>query len=323
MWGPKVPNCILERRKSFSCPNQSTTAFSMSAFESESALVAGLGNLTLQSASKTSEWTPEEVESARQTKKLLQASKEFDQRFLSDREIFLTTVNCKFRPEKAAEKMIKWTNEMKSSFGINSFADVYAGIGPNGDAEGADKEWERLSSLFTAYAGCGLDKAGRSIMWIRTRPTSAAEERDAVRCGVIYFTAVHADLVSMRNGITFVIDTANNDMVSKTGNEGKLQRVYQSIPLRPQSIFILGAGWIKRALINAVIAFASLFTKDKVIDRVRFATMEEVLKDVDVVNLPAYAHPEAKGGGLGADNSQVVDYVRRRIREFPEVPSNL
>jgi hypothetical protein len=295
----------------------------MSAFDAET-IVAGLGDLKLESASsKPSEWTPDEVEAARQTKKLLKASKDFDQGFLSDREIFLTTVNCKFRPDKAAEKMIKWTNEMKSSFKINSFADVYAGIGPNGDAEGAEKEWERLSSLFTAYAGCGLDKMGRSIMWIRTRPTNLAEERDAVRCGVIYFTAVHGDLVSMRNGITFVIDTANNDMVSKTGNEGKLQRVYQSIPLRPQHIFILGAGWIKRALINAVIAFASLFTKDKVIDRVRFATLEEVQQEVETVNLPSYMHPDARGGGLGADNSQVVDYVRRRIREFPQVPSDL
>jgi hypothetical protein len=299
----------------------------MSAFDTvaaESSLLAGLGSLKLESASsKPSEWTSDEIEAARQTKKLLKASKDFDQGFLSDREIFLTCVNCKFRPEKATEKMIKWTNEMKSSFNIKSFADVYAGIGQNGDAEGADKEWERLSSLFTAYAGCGLDKAGRSIMWIRTRPTTLTEERDAVRCGVIYFIAVHGDLVSMRNGITFVIDTANNDMVSKTGNEGKLQRVYQSIPLRPQHIFILGAGWIKRALINAVIAFASLFTKDKVIDRVRFATLEEVQLEVDTVNLPSYMHPDARGGGLGADNSNVVDYVRRRIREFPAVPSDL
>ena len=47
-------------------------------------------------------------------------------------------------------------------------------------------------------------------MWIRSRPTTKDEERDAVRCGVIYFTAIHADLTSMREGITFVIDTTEN-----------------------------------------------------------------------------------------------------------------
>ena len=273
-------------------------------------------------------WSDEEIASCKQTKILLKASKDFDQRFLSDREIFLTTVNCKFRSDKAVEKMITWTNEMRDSFGINSFTDVFDGIGANG--EGSDEEWERLSDLFTAYAGCGLDRHRRSIMWIRTRPTVLKEERDAVRCGVVYFTAVHADMVSMRNGITFVIDTTKNDMVNKTGNESKLQRVYQSIPLRPQNIFILGAGWFKRAAINFLISFASLFTKDKVIDRVRFATIDEVKVEISEQNLPAYlksgtvggeqVNALATGGGL-EDNKHVVNYVRRRLREFPPIPA--
>ena len=268
-----------------------------------------------------SPWTEEEVAAAKATKSLLKNHKDFDQNFLSDREIFLTTVNCKFRPETACEKFVKWTNEMKSSFGINSFKEIYQGLGTN--AEGSDEEWAKVSSLFTAYAGCGLDKNGRSIMWIRARSTTAEEERNAIRCGCIYFTAVHADLVSMRQGITFVIDTANNDMAGKTGNEGKLQRVYQSIPLRPQHIFILGAGWIKRAIINALITFASLFTKEKVLERVRFATLDEVIKDVDAASLPVYTgHPDARGGGMSR-NEDVVGYVRRRLQNFPQIPKEL
>ena len=58
-------------------------------------------------------WTREDVTAGVQTKKLLIESKEFDQAFLSDREIFLTCINCKFRPEKAAKKLIKWTTEMR------------------------------------------------------------------------------------------------------------------------------------------------------------------------------------------------------------------
>lgn len=265
----------------------------------------------------STEWTAEEVAAAKETKRLLQAHKTFEQSFLSDREIFLATVNCKFRPEKACEKMVKWTGEMKASFGINSFDEVYAGLGAAG--EGPDEEWARVGQCLTAYAGCGLDKHGRSIMWIRSRPTTKDEERDAVRCGVIYFTAIHADLTSMREGITFVIDTTENSSMGKTGNESKMQRVYQSIPLRPQHIFILGAGWFKRAVINALIRIASLFTSDKVIDRVRFATLPDVIKEVDVSSLPVYMHEEALGGGI-VENDQVISYVRRRLANFPAVP---
>jgi len=264
-----------------------------------------------------SDWTAEEVAAVKETKRLLLAHAKFDQNFLSDREIFLSTVNCKFRPEKACDKIIKWTTEMKSNFGINSFDEVYAGLGRSG--EGSDEEWAQIGKCLTAYAGCGLDKNGRSIMWIRSRPTTNDEERDAVRCGVIYFTAIHADLTSMREGITFVIDTTENSDMGRTGNESKLQRVYQSIPLRPQHIFILGAGWFKRAIINGLIRIASLFTSDKVIERVRFATLDEVLKDVNVEALPVYMHAQAKGGGL-AENEQVVAWVRRRLQTFPAIP---
>ena len=60
------------------------------------------------------------------------------------------------------------------------------------------------------------------------------------------------------------------------------------MPLRPQKIFILGAGWLKRLLINSLISFASLFTKEKVIDRIQFADIEEVKEVVPLASLPRY-----------------------------------
>ena len=42
----------------------------------------------------------------------------------------------------------------------------------------------------------------------------------------------------------------------------------------------LGAGLIKRVLINALITLASLFTSEKVLDRVRFAEIGEVAAHV-------------------------------------------
>ena len=209
---------------------------------------------------------------------------------------------------------MKWTGEMKSSFGINSFDDVYRGISPDG--KGHDGGWKELEPLFTAYAGCGRDDKDRSIMWIKTRPTQIEEEQNAVRVGAIFYTAVHADMVSMREGIMFVLDTVGNDMTSKIGNESKLQ-VYQAIPLRPQKIFILGAGWLKRTLINGIIAFASLFTKEKVIDRIEFCEQARVEESVSKESMPV--HRGGKGGSIDS-NEKVVQWVRERLANFPAIP---
>ena len=65
--------------------------------------------------------------------------------------------------------------------------------------------------------------------------------------------------------MTFVLDTEQNDYEASYGNEGKMQKIWQCMPLRPQRIFILGASMIKRVLINAAITLASLFTNEKVI----------------------------------------------------------
>ena len=258
------------------------------------------------------EWTQEEIEAGRQTKRLLEDDKDFDNQFLDKRALWLTVVNCKFRPEKARDKFKKWTNEMKTNFGINSFGDIFRDVHPDGKGD-----WTDIAPLFTAYAGCGRDDMDRSIMWIKTRPTQIDEEQKAVRAGAIYYTAVHADLTSMRKGITFVLDTEGNDMQSKIGNESKLQRVYQSIPLRPQKIFILGAGWLKRTIINGIIAFASLFTKEKIIDRIEFCDLDVVKKTVSNDALPI--HREGGGGGI-KDNEALIEWVKERLANFPEVP---
>ena len=64
--------------------------------------------------------------------------------------------------------------------------------------------------------------------------------------------------------MTFVLDTENNNFEASHGNEAKMQRIWQCMPLRPQRIFILGANMVKRVLINAALALASLFTNEKV-----------------------------------------------------------
>lgn len=53
--------------------------------------------------------------------------------------------------------------------------------------------------------GCGRDLGNRSIMWIRSQAIPPEGETDAIMASIIYFTAVHADMISLREGITFVL----------------------------------------------------------------------------------------------------------------------
>ncbi len=170
-------------------------------------------------------------------------------------------------------------------------------------------------------------------MWIKTRPTQIEEETLAIRAGVIYFMvthslllihflsliysllqALHADPISLRQGITFVLDTTKNDMSNSIGNESKLQKCFQSIPLRPQRIFIMGANWIKRIFINSLITIASFFTKEKVLERIMFCELEDVRKEVSDHSLPTYLG--YAGGGI-ASHDELLLFIQERIKKYP------
>ena len=145
-------------------------------------------------------FSADEITAAKETRKILIEVHKMTAQQLSDREILIVTMNCKLRPDTAAAKYKKFLESMKV-FGIESFDEVWSGVKVNGrDGENDENEWDKLSTFFQVYAGCGRDKMGRSIMWINTRPVEVEEETSAIRSSVIYYTAIHADLVSLRNG---------------------------------------------------------------------------------------------------------------------------
>ena len=147
-------------------------------------------------------------------------------------------------------------------------------------------------------------------MWIQGGGIKPEDEQVSVRAGVLYFLAIHADNVSMHDGITFVIDTSKND--ERYGNEKQLQRVWQAFPLRPQRIFIAGASMVKRIFINGLIKFASLFVKAKVLGRIEFADMDRVLEEVPMESAPKYV-----GGGAGG-HDDILMWTRARLDAWPE-----
>eukprot|EP00518_Triparma_eleuthera_P017115 CAMPEP_0197550502 /NCGR_PEP_ID=MMETSP1320-20131121/4075_1 /TAXON_ID=91990 /ORGANISM="Bolidomonas sp., Strain RCC2347" /LENGTH=249 /DNA_ID=CAMNT_0043110881 /DNA_START=98 /DNA_END=843 /DNA_ORIENTATION=+ len=208
---------------------------------------------------------------------------------ICNRAVAITTLNKKLRVEDAVEGYEGLMKEL-TNYGISGFDEVYAGM----------KDYESvIAPRLSSYAVCGKDSLGRQIFWIVGGSVQPHEEVAAVRAGWFFFLSVHADDVSLRKGVTFVIDVSRGGGDKKVGNEKKLQRTWQSYPLRPQRILIMGATYIKRLFINGLLKFASLFSKNKVLERVRFATVEEVVAECGERNVPAYISGE--GVGMAGD----------------------
>lgn len=218
-----------------------------------------------------------------------------DEKRIGLRTLAVTTINSKLRVDEAVQKYLKWLEALEQ-FGVLSL----------NDGEFKEEHADYLRS----YAACGPDLQGRSTFWIKGGAIMPEAERSAVEAGIMYFMAIHGDDVSLHEGITFVIDTSAVP-TSRIGNESKLQKAWSSFPLRPQRVYIAGANSIKRFFINGLISIAALFTKQKILDRIRFVDIEEVLKEVPIKNAPVYV------GGEGGGISDLNEWVRYRLDQFP------
>ena len=129
--------------------------------------------------------------------------------------------------------------------------------------------------------GCGRDVNDHGILWIRKQAVLPEEERLAIRANCLYFMAVVADMKSMREGITFVLDTTETGpSQGAVGNESKLQQARRSMPLKTETVFILGSSFFKRVFLNSIFALTGL--------NVRFAELSDVKAVVQDDSLPVY-----------------------------------
>ena len=254
-----------------------------------SLLTEDLNNLTVQET--TLQFSTEELQAFVDVRKglLLKDLKPTD---FHPREIAIVTMLSKCRVDKAIEKYIQFIQTI-GEFDLDVNV-LYQDLQPLREKMNAN------------YQVCGKDKGNRSIMWISSStPTQVSEEKITVHSGVLYWMAVHSDLHTLREGCTFVIDTSKQKGINKVGNERKMQKTWQALPLRPQNLFIVGASFLKRIFINALISFASIFSNSKVLARIRFVEMPEVRTEV-----PDSSMPEE----LGGDKRSAVDqWVEKRL----------
>lgn len=242
--------------------------------------------------------TEDELKAIREVTSGLQQKLEGEE--LDMKAVVACTLIYKCRVDRAIESYIDWLSTRKE-FGFTS-------IFPDGwDKPGSDftKHWD-------AYEVCGRDNEGRQVFWITNKSPILVENEAAVmRSSCVFFLAMFGDLHSLRNGITMVIDQSAN--VKKVGNERKMQKVWMNFPNRPQAIFITGAGFVKRIFINGLLKFASLFSKQKIIDRVRFVEMDTIRAAIPSQNMPTQHG--------GDEHPPMEQWVRQRLEQFPLPPT--
>ena len=93
------------------------------------------------------------------------------------------------------------------------------------------------------------------------------------------------------------------------------------MPLRPQTVLIAGASYPLRIIIKTLIMITSVFSKKKVLDRIKFVSSEE--KKPWIVS-PKQVHPYfwvvvVGGGGYKNTKHQqdIVSWTKERLDHFP------
>jgi len=211
-----------------------------------------------------------------------------------------TCVVCKNRVEESTKKYIKFLEATKPC-GLTH-------------VETEDEMWadeETVEFFKRAYQPTGPGQNGGRVMWISAADTQPSDLA-YVRSGILYAMAIHADPVTIRQGVTFCVDVTKSKVINEDQAQSKrLQTVNQSYPTRPQVIMIAGASTPVRIVINGLIKVASVFTKQKILDRITFVSIQEAVEMLP----PGSAPVDAGGEGGGIDDLEI--WAKQRLAAFP------
>ena len=78
-------------------------------------------------------FSDEEIHFARETKAILLSKYNLQPDKIHIRELMICVMNCKLRPDTAAEKYKRWLDVIKDGVGLNSFDEVFADVGRNAE----------------------------------------------------------------------------------------------------------------------------------------------------------------------------------------------
>lgn len=275
----------------------------------ESLMAQKLDSLTIHDAKKEEvrpvQYSSEEIKTIKEVYENLTKEKNIESTRIGLRSLALVTIVSKLRVDEASDKYVKLLAALEDC-NLDSLQATDTKV------EELFKDKDVLEML-KSYSSCGRDYENRSIFWIMGNSKGFAPEMEKAYClgGLLYWLAIHADDISIHEGVTFIIDTSNSSFDRKYGNEKKLQKLNQAFPMRPQTIKLAGASKVKRVLINGLIRVASLFTKQKILDRIKFVSIEEAVNSIPKESAPRYLG----GGGGGIENMN--EWIKRRVLSIP------
>ncbi len=245
------------------------------------------------------QYSDKELEVMREVKSRLE--KEHKVSYINPRFLAYTVIVSDSRVDTATAKYKKFLDAVKP-FGmdiVESDKDMY-------------KDPNVANFIRDRYQSCGVDKGGHQVMWIKSASTPKKLEKTSVRAGIMYTVAAHADNKSLREGITFVIDkSTTNGEEEKIGNEAKLQQLSQAYPLNPNAFLIAGASAAARVAINSLIGVGSFFSKDKVLQSIKFVSVDTAMEKISKQNAPKYL------GGGGGNIKDAAAWARKRYESLP------
>mmetsp|Transcript_6415 Transcript_6415/g.8675 ORF Transcript_6415/g.8675 Transcript_6415/m.8675 type:complete len:288 (-) Transcript_6415:142-1005(-) len=242
-------------------------------------------------------YTEEELTAMRETHSLLVEAHNVDPSRIGLKFLALVTIVSKLRTERAAEKYKKFL-DIAESCGLPGLTDDYYKI-------------EALPDLKN-YQVAGKTLDGRCINWVKGRGFVRVEdEKIHVEAVLMYCMAVHADPVSLREGIDFITIPAN-PKPAKIGNEKKIKNLYSSFPMRPQKIVIGSKSVAMKILAKGMIAVSALFSSNKLLKRLHFMSEEEI-----IASYPKESVPKIYGGDAGGWDSSIEEWVKVRLENIP------
>ena len=153
----RVARYRMDKQMEKRCPEKMESSVPIMAIDAElSAGKALFDDKIVNKAGSTStslpsqSFTTEELDAVREAKKILLTKHKMRPDQISIRELIIVTMNCKLRPDTAADKYKKWLELIDTGMGVKSFDMVWSEIG----IEGKNLVGHRLVSKLTkTFAG--------------------------------------------------------------------------------------------------------------------------------------------------------------------------
>lgn len=145
----------------------------------------------VMSGGRRDEYSEDEIRAVKSARRALLAWG-VPESHLDERTLITIVFACKLRADDAIAKYRAYLADLLEANGVDP-PDVWR------DIAGLDDQWHRVLPA-------GRDLEGRQVTWVRAAAMTAEEEGRVVRACCRYFVAVHADLDTLRNGVSLVID---------------------------------------------------------------------------------------------------------------------